>query len=538
MVACFVNQEGNLHRFTKCEFLNNHGRNRGGVFRLKNKNVKFNVEDSLFRGNTATNGSCYFVGIDEGNGVNGLQQFIRCAFVSNVTVKTGGAVYAHYCKMPDFYDCLFTNNCASSGGALYMQGLYDQAWKAMVVSNCTFACNRSLSAAGGAVYGMQSGNYPYSFKDCRFVGNQSVANQHGGAVFIYNVGSAVFDGCSFTDNRAGLHGGAIGTTEYALIKLRDCDFSCNAATGNGGALFVNYGSSLKKDPYIATMTNCLFYGNQAQNGGAIYWARAAAGDYANLSVCACRFVGNTAEGGNGGSVYFLGSSGNLSNGSFENCLFSGNSSASYGGAAHINGITTASFSSCTMAWNAAASGGTFALGDGVAPLANCIFHSGSASNGGREICAFSQSSSTIKSVGIIMHHVAFDSDPGEFVYGGDESMLSYNQEGMDDFVEKNVGQGMYYGKEDLVGDVVAGGRGDDAETWVMRSRLNSKAGYWAGSAWSKGSRNSKLIDAGPAEWPVGLEPTGHNGNRINMGFDAGTAYASWTKDPAFMLTLR
>ncbi len=66
----------------------------------------------------------------------------------------GGAIHANSTSDPRVEACVFTNNCAQFGGAMYMDGSYG------TVRNCTFSAN-SAAGWGGAVF---SNTWPFFCK--------------------------------------------------------------------------------------------------------------------------------------------------------------------------------------------------------------------------------------------------------------------------------------------------------------------------------------------------------------------------------------
>jgi len=143
------------------------------------------------------------------------------------------------------YDCRFTGNTASTGGALHA---YHQS--AMTVIDCWFEDNES-SYEGGAV--TISEGAEGTLEDCTFVAN--VSDSYGGGAFAsYAGGSGVLRGSTFYDNLA-------------------------AAGGAGAAIRLGDGANF-------TVENCLIAFNQ--DGGAVH-----CGTDATLSVSCSDIYGNT-----------------------------------------------------------------------------------------------------------------------------------------------------------------------------------------------------------------------------------------------------
>ncbi|MCU0963260.1 MAG: right-handed parallel beta-helix repeat-containing protein, partial [Pirellulaceae bacterium] len=158
-----------------------------------------------------------------------------------------------------FNHCLFTNNYARDGGAVYS---YDRAKP--VFTDCVFAGNRSEN--GGAVLdrvGVES-----TFASCKFTGN--TARWRGGAVYFDYGSHPKLTDCVFRENTTDGHGGAVFSVsrasqlENTIVTLKGCRFENNTAKGDGGGAAF-YDSS------ISVVQNCSFVGNQAgKEGNDIY----------------------------------------------------------------------------------------------------------------------------------------------------------------------------------------------------------------------------------------------------------------------------
>ncbi len=258
----------------------------------------------------------------------------------NGKADTGGAIYGGTA-----YYCTFKNNNAYYGGAIYGGNAY----------NSTFTENNDTSdiSCGGAI---NQGNAT----NCIFIANDAA---YGGA--IYN-GTAY--NCNFTNNR-GEYGGAIN-----LVNAYNCTFTENTARHYGGSA------------YNVTVYNCTFTKNEAtgyedQSGGAIYCGNA----------YNCIFTENIAE-EKGGAIYcgnaynceftnnnatYKGAGGAICDGEAINCTFT-NNNALNGGA-----IYQGNASNCTFANNEAIgendiNGGAIYQGNAY----NCTFTNNSALNGG------------------------------------------------------------------------------------------------------------------------------------------------------------
>jgi len=226
--------------------------------------------------------------------------------------------------------------------------------------NCTFAKNYAKS--GGAIL-----NCYYSwptFINCTFAEN--AAGDSGGAIFSVEA-NATMTNCTFISNSAGGHEGGAIKLGYGTFVLTGCTFIQNSAARWGGAIY--------QDRTTSTLTGCTFTGNSALNGGAVKANKGKA------SMTNCSFQGNWTFLAGG---YFDGIGGALiaefHELELQNCIFSGNRAASYGGGAYLSHCE-ATLTNCTIVGNSAEATRDGYYGDGVytvggdACMNNCIFWS-------------------------------------------------------------------------------------------------------------------------------------------------------------------
>jgi hypothetical protein len=142
-------------------------------------------------------------------------------------------------------------------------------------SNATFVnCVFSLSYRGARVDEFARG----SFSQCTFTDNQQF-----GAYNYYHMGNgADFEDCVFANNgTSGVCGCDVANT------FTRCVFLNNGDTGRQGGFYGSYW-------YHPTLTNCLFFGNVANQGGGLYL-----GYECTLHMANCTFYGNSAPEGSG-----------------------------------------------------------------------------------------------------------------------------------------------------------------------------------------------------------------------------------------------
>ena len=262
-----------------CTFIDNSAKDTGGAI------FKGNANNCTFIGNSAQrHGGAMQGGADEG------LKAVYCTFIGNSAGEYGGAVFLEI----DVFNCIFINNTASAGGAVYDGHAH----------YCTFSGNTAGSDGGAMCYGIAV--------NCTFIGN--TAGQRGGAKW---KGGA--QNCTFTNNSAAVDGGAvfIHSDEFdSETEYTNCNFIGNSAGNRGGAIFCHctVESELK-------VHDCTFIGNSAEDGGAIY---------EETSMCAynmnCYFIKNKAS-CDGGAVY----DSEVDNGTFISNVAGCNGSAIYKG---------------------------------------------------------------------------------------------------------------------------------------------------------------------------------------------------------------
>ncbi len=211
----------------------------------------------------------------------------------------GGAVFAGGLDQAVFFQCVFTDNSGSNGGAILNRGTN------LVVDSCIFRNNvatgngggkdagtNGQGGLGGAVYidGMNY-NYaqPFSLRKSTFTSN--VSHCHGSAVFSYyyknkpGISGAFIEDCAFHQNS---DSGTLTSTatlyhEGAPLKLHSSTFAANTTLKHAGALFLGPDATTE-------IVNCTFFRNKTPgNGGAIF------GGKQKISILNCTFFGNEAS---------------------------------------------------------------------------------------------------------------------------------------------------------------------------------------------------------------------------------------------------
>ena len=157
---------------------------------------------------------------------------------------------------PVIQNCVFQNNFARDGGAVYLFGRTAEC--APYFNNCQFL-NNTAHLDGGAIFNdaRHGGNTSPSFSSCTFSGNKG---NYGGAICNYGgggVSSPKINNCVFRNNEAFLRGGAIFNMDIAgetNPTVNDCQFIDNkAVAGKGMYTFSKYED--KEEGTVSTKMN-------------------------------------------------------------------------------------------------------------------------------------------------------------------------------------------------------------------------------------------------------------------------------------------
>ena len=160
--------------------------------------------------------------------------------------------------------------------------------------------------------------------------------------------SVVFENLTLRNGRSGNYGGAI-YSQYAELFISNCELVDNLASNNGGAVYVIYGNLICK--------NTTFTGNKL--------------DYSTTNT------------NYGGAAISYTNNNDFSKALIENCTFSGNSCASYGGALFTYGNTLVVNS--TFSNNSAYRGGAMYRFGFDLNLLNTLVANNTATNAGPDL---------------------------------------------------------------------------------------------------------------------------------------------------------
>ena len=211
----FIAFNNNLKKLSidECNFINCSSKGNGGAIFLKNS-LSYNINNSYFEGNTATEGGAIY-----SDGVNFLCD--NCIFINN-NPENNGAINVQRVTHCVIINCHFEEKKGS---------IYSNRGD-LLIDNCNF------TTSGIRLYNVQNTNITNSYFDicriysdrskfiidnCKFINNYafySIPSSFGSAVggeggAIYSIDSIIdIYNSNFTDNKAFLEGGAI----YGNVK--------------------------------------------------------------------------------------------------------------------------------------------------------------------------------------------------------------------------------------------------------------------------------------------------------------------------------
>ena len=316
----------------------------------------FTIENSTFRGQNESGTvldvtkvnltilNSYFIS----NSVGRCLDIFDISTASHVSLRVGGAIFVDKSNV-SIINCLFVNNSAEIGGAIYST-YYE--YNNISISNSTFVSNRATSdghlvlycnwpnhkhgSVAGAIAVFQS---EVKLTDCIFTNNTSEigeggvlsvqqystlsicrcqfhgnsANSYGG-VFIMREISVTIDSSVFTNNSAN-QGGVMHAMQITVIELRKSVFRNNSAYSSGGVLSMDQMSQLYD-------YHGQFHYNRATTGGVLYAIRSGV-------ILEDSAVSHNQAKDRGGAIYVLQSQANIT--FIRKCNLTHNS-ASTGGA--------------------------------------------------------------------------------------------------------------------------------------------------------------------------------------------------------------
>jgi predicted outer membrane repeat protein len=318
------------------------------------------IRNCLFQGNTANDGGAMVVRFDSSATITNTE------FISNTTYRYGGALLAEGLVTID--GCRFEGNHADQEGG----AINHPIGNVLTVSNTTFIRNNA-DVSGGALRTRQT--LGASLDGCVFEQNSAAL---GGAIFGQEIGRLSLSSCSLSSNHADQDGGALYVTQADRLTLTDTDVVSNTANNGGGIsgsagqvvitgtllegnVAANQGGALNLHAdLIVTGTQVIsnicgtlgggawvwgdttIYGTRFEdNQAGSAWGALGIAEGRLLDVAYSQFVGNQA--GDVGALF-------MSHGTLDGVLFAGNSATTSVGACSVGGpvtITNSSFVSNT-----------------------------------------------------------------------------------------------------------------------------------------------------------------------------------------------
>jgi hypothetical protein len=239
-------------------------------------------------------------GCDSNTALDGFT--ITMGYADGVTEDEGGGMHIRNSNSPTVANCAFTENYAERGA-----GVYDNN-SSPTITNCTFTENSALSHGAGIYSLICSG---LTVTGCTFSEN-SVAptGGAGGGMFNNGCSEVTVTGCTFSKNSAVIAGGLVNSD--SSVTVTDCIFSENTATAYGGGI-MNFAMASGES---ITVTNCVFVLNDANHGGGMFNDNSSGGAF-TIDVTNCTFSQNDAN--YGGGIYNWSADPTLTN-----CIFWGN----------------------------------------------------------------------------------------------------------------------------------------------------------------------------------------------------------------------
>ena len=258
----------------------------------------------------------------------------------------GGALIITWSTVT-FDHCLFKNNKASVGGAIF-----SELKSNVTISNSEFTANHASECDPGLCYGgalFVGKSVTMTVRNSRFQNHTS--SGRGGVAVVINATLNLF-GSIASNNDANEFGGAISANDEAYITVENCSFTQNSAD-IGGALVID--------------------------------------SDVNFSVGRSRFMDNVARKYFGGGAIFASLSNTVA---IEECVFDGNEASFFGGAILFRYlINQAVITLCNFTTNMAFGGGALSVYNSTSTISKSLFQYNTAFHSGG--CIYSDGESTI-----------------------------------------------------------------------------------------------------------------------------------------------
>ena len=259
---------------------------------------------------------------------NSLFLIENCSFIENTAEDSGGAIYLETIRGNiTIIRNNFTKNVdLAQGTAIFLTSLMQNAF--FLVGNCLFSENIAMNY--GAAISMQTILSIITIQSSNFSKNTALS---GGAIFVLTLNNTIFliENCLFIENIGVISGGVIYLENFEgnNITVAGTNFSKNFVNSRGGAIYLS--STMPNSTFL--IENCLFMKNIAQNfyGGAMYWQNIGG----TLSIIQSNFINNSCS-NKGGAISLLMFTLNSAI-LVDGCMFSGNQ-ANTGGAIYFENL--------------------------------------------------------------------------------------------------------------------------------------------------------------------------------------------------------
>ena len=302
---------------------------------------------------------------------------------------------------------------------------------------------------GGWYYGASSWwyNFPWRNPLSGWYGIPSEYSGRGGAVYVDEYCSPVFENCTFINNRSGGGtngicgqndgsgtiaepsirwridnlGGGVYCADNSTVKFENCEFNYNMADVDNidpepTDAVVSYGGAVTfEDNANVTFDNCSFNGNEASVGGAIY------GSFGDSIFDKCEFNGNLSLDGAG--LYLSGGSNKVARSSFYNNRAVGEASSG-GGILCFDADTTIFDSDISYNYASLSGGGIHIYGSDQVTLKNCLISNNSDGKSGGGVSLSEQAKANSTNCSIVDNRVTANNSN----YGGGGLFCNYQSD--------------------------------------------------------------------------------------------------------------
>lgn len=290
---------------------------------------------------------------------NRVLKLNKCNFYEN-NARSNGTIRNR--AFTSYFDsCTFSNNVAVNGGAMYA----NRASSARAyINNCTFF-NNNASNNGASIY---ANTLRVAINHSNFSYDTAV---NGASIFNNSNTNLTINASVFKKSFATTSGGAIYNNTSNNFHLTGCHLDSNTTGTDGGGIYIRNSNNALLDSNYFTFNKTT---NATSRGGAV---RVQAGS--NFRAVQCLFQGNscasTSATNNGGALTLV----NTSSPIIVNNIFSGNTSANFGGAMFvITGGGNTNIMNNTYSGNSAVNGaGIYFTGTGTINFRNNILYGNS-----------------------------------------------------------------------------------------------------------------------------------------------------------------